>query len=108
MDHMNRGFKEVKKVKSWRIATWNLQGGLLDPIKTIMVRDDLTKNEIDFVAIQEVQSKDEKLQALGKNYFEILLPKGKGSGLAFAVARKHKGISFKTSEEFWNIARQRS
>jgi len=87
---MDRGGKEVKKVKSWRMATWNLQGGLLDPIKTIMVGDDLTKNGIDFVALQEVQSKEEKFQGLGKNHIEILLPKGKGSGLGFAVARKHK------------------
>ena len=80
----------MKKVKSWRMATWNLQGGLLDPMKTIMVGNDLTKNGIDFVALQEVQSREEKIQGLGRNYIEILLPKGKGSGLEFAVARKHK------------------
>ena len=82
----------MEKVKRWRIATWNLQGGLMDPIKTIMVGDDLTNNEIDFVALQEVQSKEEKIQGLGKNYIEILMPKGKGSGLGFAVARKHKAV----------------
>jgi hypothetical protein len=76
-------------------------GGLLDPIKTIMVGDDLTKNEIDFVALQEVQSKEEIIQDMGKNYIEILVPKGKGSGLGFAVARRHKEkiISFKVFSE---------
>ncbi len=66
MDRKNRGVKKVKEVKSWRIATWNLQGGLLDPIKIIMVGDDLTKNERDFVAFQEVQSKQERIQDLGR------------------------------------------
>jgi exonuclease III len=66
MDRKNRGVKKVKEVKSWRIATWNLQGGLLDPIKTIMVGDELTKNERDFVAFQEVQSKQERIQDLGR------------------------------------------
>ena len=55
---------------------------MLDPIKTIMVGDDLTKNEIDFVAFQEVQSKQERIQDLG---------------LGFAVAKRHKEniVSFK-------------
>ena len=66
MESKNREAKEVKEVKTWRIATWNLHGGMLDPIKAIMVGDDLTKNKIDFVALQEVQSKEEKIQDLDK------------------------------------------
>jgi hypothetical protein len=61
----------VKEVKNWRIAIWSLHGGLLNPIKTIMVEDDLTKYEMDFVALQEVQSKEEKIQALGKTIVSV-------------------------------------
>jgi hypothetical protein len=43
----------------------------MEPIQTIMVGFGLTKNEIDFVALQEVQSKEERVQALGKNFLEI-------------------------------------
>ena len=63
----------------WRMATWNVHGGLTASIKSIMVSQDLFSLKVDFVALQETQGKLDI----------ILFPKGAGSGLGFAIANSH-------------------
>jgi len=75
---------------TWKIGTWNLHGGYMDPIKAIMVSNDFNSLQMDFVALQEVQSKVERTSNLGVEYYQIILPKGDESGLGFVVAQKHK------------------
>ncbi len=70
----------------WRMATWNVHGGLTASIKSIMVSQDLSLLKLDFVALQETQSKLDIAQSLGPHIRAILFPKGSGSGLGFAIA----------------------
>ena len=82
---------KVKDVRSWRIANLKVHGGSMDPIKTIMVGDDLTKNEIDFIALQEVQSKEERVQALGKKFLEISAA-GLFADSSLSESRREQGV----------------
>lgn len=70
----------------WRFATWNVHGGLTASVKSIMVSQDLFSLKLDFVALQETQSKLDVVQPLGPHFRVILFPKGCGSGLGFAIA----------------------
>ena len=70
----------------WRMATWNVHGGLMSSIKSIMVSQDLFSLRIDFAALQETQGKLDVSQPFGPHYRVILFPKGAGSGLGFAIA----------------------
>jgi hypothetical protein len=70
----------------WKMATWNVHGGLTALIKSIMVSQDLSLLKLDFVALQETQSKLDVVQPLGPHFRAILFPKGSGSGLGIAIA----------------------
>ena len=80
------GRKRKANSQVWRIASWNLHGGLMAPVKSIMVSQDLSALSIDFVALQETQCKLDVVQSLGHQYQVILFPKGSATGLGFAVA----------------------
>ncbi len=83
MEHKNQGAKEVKEVKSWRIASWNLHGGLMDLIKIIM----------------EVQNKEEeKNSSSGQELSRDIGAQGEGIRAGICCGKKAQGKTYVIQE----------